>query len=87
MRELRRSLREGGRLLLTVPYGCGRLAGSRVYNAARLGALLDGFTVEAEEYYRKQAGRHWIVSDRETVAAVESRVATQGVALIAATKR
>lgn len=87
MHALRRSLREGGRLLLTVPYGRGRLEGSRIYDAARLGALLEGFAVEADEYYRKQAGRHWIVSDRDTVARVESRIATQGVALIAATKR
>ncbi|MBI4342991.1 MAG: DUF268 domain-containing protein [Candidatus Omnitrophica bacterium] len=87
MRELRRSLRTGGTLLLTVPYGCGRLPGSRVYDRDRLSALLEGFAVDAEEYYYKQAGRHWIVSDRETVGAVESRVATQGVALIAARKR
>lgn len=84
---LRRSLRPGGRLLLTVPYGMGSLQGSRVYDDDRLEKLLKNFSVIDAEYYYKQDGRHWILSDRSRVSAVESVVSTHGVALIAAAKR
>ncbi len=84
---LYRSLRPGGRLLLTVPYGRGSLPGSRVYDEDRLGKLLENFSVLEEEYYYKRDARHWILSNRSQVGTVESVVATQGVALVAAIKR
>lgn len=84
---LHRGLRPGGRLLLTVPYGRGSLPGTRVYDDDRLGKLLENFSVLEEEYYSKQDGRNWILSDQPRVGTVESVVSTQGVALIAAAKR
>ena len=53
MRHMRRLLRPGGRLLLTVPFGrCQRNPWFRVYDAARLRVLTAGFRRLSEGYFR-----------------------------------
>ena len=56
---------------LVVPYGRGSLPRSRVYDDSRLAEVLRDFAVIAAEYYYTWDGRHWILSDRSRVSAVD----------------
>jgi SAM-dependent methyltransferase len=61
MNEIRRILKAGGVILLTLPFGSKfQLTRSeRIYNMQRLRHLLSGFKVEAIEYYVKIDGK-WV---------------------------
>ena len=71
MAILRDALVPGGRMVMTVPVGrdlvCAPL--HRIYGAERLPRLLEGYTVEEEQYWRKDAA--WEQTDRETALATE----------------
>jgi SAM-dependent methyltransferase len=66
MAIMRETLKHGGRMVMTIPVGrdlvCPPL--HRIYGAERLPRLLDGYTVEEEQYWRKDAA--WEPTDRET---------------------
>jgi SAM-dependent methyltransferase len=78
MAVLRRLLKPGGVMLLTIPLGHDALFAPlcRVYGASRLPRLLAGFEVDVERYYVKDAGNRWAACPRETAldeaASVES---------------
>lgn len=71
MRKLRKLLKSSGTMLMTVP--CGQDAvvvpWHRVYGENRLPLLLDGYTVEEEEYWVKQADNRWRECTREVALA------------------
>jgi SAM-dependent methyltransferase len=59
MRQIRRLLRDKGRLLISVPYGRGiTYAWFRVYNASRFKRLLRGFQPLSIQYYRRDGNRY-----------------------------
>ena len=66
MAIMRETLKPGGRMVMTIPVGrdlvCPPL--HRIYGAERLPRLLDGYAVEEEQYWRKDAA--WEPTDRET---------------------
>jgi SAM-dependent methyltransferase len=68
--EITRILKQGGRLLMTVPFGRAKIVGSshRVYDAATLSSLLSGLEVVKKEFYVKDRSGYWIEC-RENVAA------------------
>lgn len=71
--EIRRTLRPGGRLLITVPYGrAGRTSWYRVYDEQSLRRLLASFCVAKTEYYMTLDRREWMPVDEPTVAALDS---------------
>jgi SAM-dependent methyltransferase len=68
MRRLGRTLKPGGKLLVTLP--CGRdLVVSpwhRVYGKDRLPRLLQGLKIEKELYWVKDDENRWVATDRNT---------------------
>ncbi len=69
MSEMRRVLRPGGLLVLTVPYGeRGGTDWFRIYDAESLAALCAGFgTVEAE-YFLSHGEQYWVLVQPEALA-------------------
>jgi SAM-dependent methyltransferase len=81
MAKLRELLKPSGRMLMTVP--CGRDAvivpWHRVYGQERLPRLLEGYEVEEECYWKKQADNIWYLADKESaVAYIPTRHPTKG---------
>ena len=73
MRKVRQSLRVGGRLILTVPFGrAGETSWYRVYDRQRLAGLLDGFDVEVAEFYEGVGRTAWIPSSAERLETIDS---------------
>jgi len=66
MERMRRMLKAGGRMLLTVPVGRDAVFAPlhRVYGAERLPRLLDSFEVTKEVYWMKDAGNQWAITNR-----------------------
>jgi SAM-dependent methyltransferase len=71
MSTLREALAPGGRMILTVPVGqdlvCPPL--HRIYGATRLPLLLDGYTVDEEQYWFKTTA--WQRADRRAALETE----------------
>jgi SAM-dependent methyltransferase len=67
MRRLRKLLKPTGKMLMTIP--CGRDAvivpWHRIYGKERLAALLEGYHVDEESYWVKDADNRWHPSERE----------------------
>jgi SAM-dependent methyltransferase len=90
MAKLLRSLRSGGRLILTVPFGRpGRTAWYRVYDRASLAQLAVGFDVVEAEYYEGIGRTAWTPSTPERLETIDSVDCgfAQGVACIVGVKR
>jgi glycosyltransferase involved in cell wall biosynthesis len=68
MARLRELMKPDGVMLLTVPVGQDAVFTpmTKVYGFQRLPLLLEGFTVEIEEFWIKNAENRWIQCDRET---------------------
>ncbi len=67
MRQMRRLLRENGRLLISVPYGRGGgCAWFRVYNAGTFQRLIEGFRPISLQYFRRN-GNHYQRCQREEI--------------------
>ena len=66
MALLRRLLKPGGRMVLTIPLGQDAVFAPlcRVYGAERLPRLLQGYEVEKESYWVKDEGNRWAPCDR-----------------------
>ena len=83
------SLRPGGRLILTVPFGKpGKTSWYRVYDRASLARLVDRFEILVAEHYEGIGRLAWVPAPAErveTIDSVDSGVA-QGVACIVARK-
>ena len=71
---LRRVLTLGGLMLLTVPVGQDDVISPlhRVYGERRLPQLLDGFAIDHEEYWVKDASNRWNLQDRTTALAYKA---------------
>lgn len=73
MGKIRESLRPGGRLVLTVPFGrAGETTWYRVYDRKRLADLLDGFDVVVAEFYEGVGRTVWVPSDPERLETIDS---------------
>ncbi len=86
MRVLRRLLKPGGQLLLSVPYGrAGVTAKHRIYDAEGLGALLEGYEVRRSAYFRRRDGWEPVQPGDLTEVASPS-LPVSGVAIVDAEK-
>jgi SAM-dependent methyltransferase len=67
MERLRRLLKPGGMMLLTIPVGQDATVAPlhRIYGPNRLPLLLSGFQVEAREYWTKDDQNRWTLSDED----------------------
>jgi hypothetical protein len=68
MRRLGRMLKPRGKLLVTLPCGQDLVVSPwhRVYGNDRLPRLLDGFQIEKELFWVKDAENRWVETDRST---------------------
>ncbi|MBU0576927.1 glycosyltransferase [Patescibacteria group bacterium] len=68
MAHLGKLMKPGGVMLLTIPVGQDAVFTplARVYGARRLTRLLDGYTVDKEEFWIKDRGNRWVHSDKES---------------------
>jgi hypothetical protein len=66
MAYLRTTMKPAARMLLTVPVGRDAVVGAlhRVYGPKRLERLLEGYSIESQEYWAKSAGNIWVPTDR-----------------------
>ena len=88
MRELIRILKPGGKILMTAPFGkFGRVIRNyqRFYTTDSLGLLLDGLSLETEEYYARR-GLTWTQVSKESASSIEEESATYAVACVVAVK-
>ena len=79
MKKLRQLLKPSkGKLLLTVPVGKDAVFSplTRVYGEVRLPKLLEGFEVQKEEYWTKDAHNKWIQTDRSTALRFDASAAS-----------
>ncbi|NVM22065.1 MAG: DUF268 domain-containing protein [Desulfobacterales bacterium] len=67
MGRLKELIKPGGVMLLTIPVGRDRVFKPlhRVYGLERLPRLLDGYTVEIEEYWVKNNENQWVMTDKQ----------------------
>jgi SAM-dependent methyltransferase len=68
MRRLGRTLKPGGKFLVTLPCGQDLVAAPwhRVYGKDRLPKLLSGLRIEKELYWVKDEDNRWVATDRNT---------------------
>jgi len=88
MQELVRILKPGGKILITVPFGkIGRVIRNyqRFYTSNSLAMLLNGVSLETEEYYAKK-GLSWVRVAKERASEIEEGSANYAVACIVAVK-
>jgi len=54
-------------MILTIPVGRDAVVGAlhRVYGLQRLGRLLQGYTIEKQQYWAKNAANVWTLVDRQ----------------------
>lgn len=74
MARLRTLLKPSGRMLLTIPVGRDAVFDPlcRVYGERRLPRLLDGYFVEKEHYWVKDAENRWMQSDKGAALSFEA---------------
>lgn len=68
MARLRDLMKPGGVMLLTIPVGQDAVFAplNRVYGGQRLPQLLNGYTVEEDVFWVKDAENRWVLCDRDT---------------------
>ena len=72
VRVLHGLLKPGGQLILTCPYGkAGLTKKQRIYDAASLAALVEGFAINGEHYFLR-SDECWRPTRKEHLAGVES---------------
>jgi ubiquinone/menaquinone biosynthesis C-methylase UbiE len=90
MKEMRRILKDNGRIVLTVPYG--RFAvlkpWHKVYDAQKLADLTAGFTVLKEKFFVRNRDIHdpngcWVSATKETASEIAPFVISKGGAALA----
>lgn len=83
--KVRKILKPGGQLILTVPYGVKeQTEWYRVYDRRGLDGLLAGFEVEKTEFYCRVGSSAWEETSEQGAASIASPVETNCVALVAA---
>ena len=67
MTHLRSLMKPGAVMILTIPVGRDAVVGAlhRVYGLQRLGRLLQGYTIEKQQYWAKNAANVWTLVDRQ----------------------
>lgn len=85
IKELRRVLKPGGKLLLTTPFGKAADDWQRVYDLPRIQALLSGFEVVSMKVLSKK-GHSWVEVAPEEAAAIDSARVTHAVVMTVARK-
>jgi len=72
MREIKRILKRGGSVLVTVPYGnvFKTFRALRVYDDQRVEALLEGFSLKSSDFFIKELGR-WRKSYRDEAVKID----------------
>lgn len=83
MRKLRDLIRPGGKMLLTIPVGRDEVFAPlhRVYGEERLPRLLEGWTIEEQEYWVKQADERWAQVGRSEALALQPKSMFYGLGL------
>lgn len=83
MRKLRDLAEPGGTMLMTVPVGRDAvfMPLHRVYGEGRLPRLLEGWTVEEQEYWIKQADGRWVQVERSEALALQPSTIWYGLGL------
>lgn len=73
MARLRRLLKPGGSMIVTVPVGVDAVFAPlhRVYGLQRLPRLLEGYIVELEEYWVKNDENRWVLTDKQDALSKE----------------
>jgi SAM-dependent methyltransferase len=68
MARLRKLMKTGGTMLLTIPVGRDAVFRplSRIYGVQRLPKLIDGYLLKKEEYWVKDGRNQWVASDKKT---------------------
>jgi SAM-dependent methyltransferase len=83
--KIRRILKPGGQLILTVPYGLrGQTSWYRVYDRAGLRNLLADFAIDKLEFYHRTGTDAWEETNDERAAGIPSPFETNCVALVSA---
>lgn len=82
--EIRRCLKPGGFLYLTVPFGKKQVTWQRFYDWPALSALVSGFEVVASRFYGRTEARYWREESREALESrnTASALGVDGVALL-----
>lgn len=80
MARLRLLMRPMGKMLVTIPVGVDAvfMPLHRVYGRERLPKLLDGYTVEKEEYWTKNDENVWVLTSKEDALAREPQKLSYG---------
>lgn len=88
LREMRRILKDNGRILLTVPYGRPKVMRPwcRVYGRETLLEILDGLKIEKVELYVRDEDKHWRSVSEEMAGQVEPDPMNYAVALLMLSK-
>lgn len=87
IQRVHRWLKPEGRVVLSVPYGSlGTTAFQRVYDEQSLHAVLKGFKVEVQRWFKGEDHRHWIEVSKEEAADVDSLYFTQAMSFVIARK-
>jgi len=78
MERLKRAMKPGGTMLLTVPVGQDAvfLPLCRVYGRDRLPRLLAGYIVEKETYWVKNGENRWVQADKDTALSFKASAAS-----------
>lgn len=90
MGEIRRVLRSNGILVLSVPYGIGTVNNQqRIYDAAALNKLMEGFKICIQKYYcdiilKDKACNMWTECDKENADKIDSSQRMQCVTCLVA---
>ena len=74
MMRLKELMKKDGIMLLTIPVGQDAVFAPlhRVYGEKRLPQLLDGYSVESEEFWIKNKENRWILSDKMSALSFEA---------------
>lgn len=80
MTRLRKLMKPGGVMLLTIPVGqdADFAPMCRVYGTQRLPQLLEGYKVEKEEFWVKDSDNRWMQCDRETALNFKASMGSWG---------
>ena len=83
MRKLRDLAKPGGTMLMTIPVGRDVVFAPmhRVYGTERLPRLVEGWTVEEQGYWIKQADGRWVQVERSEALALQPQAMLYGLGL------
>ena len=82
--EMKRILRPGGLLILTIPFGMAKVLRpfSKIYDAAIIKELIEGLLVEKEEYYLQDSRDDWYACSKEEAGLIEPTIYKSALCLL-----